>query len=117
MLHLTSGWQWNVLYNVFGQRIFTVGNSQNPTVYEMPRQVVDLNLTKQFNKKVELRFGVQDILNQYVRFAQDFNRDGKIGSDVTSQTAGADQMVRKFKRGSYYTVSAIYTFGRRTVIP
>ncbi|GAB2523418.1 TonB-dependent receptor [Spirosoma aerophilum] len=112
-----SGWQWNVLYNVFGQRIFTVGNSQNPTVYEMPRNVIDLNLTKQFNKKLELRFGVQDLLNQYVRFAQDFNRDGKIGSDVTSQTAGADQMIRKFKRGSYYTVSAIYTFGRRTVIP
>ncbi|ADB41406.1 TonB-dependent receptor [Spirosoma linguale] len=112
-----SGWQWNVLYNVFGQRIFTVGNSQNPTVYEMPRNVIDLNLTKQFNKKLELRFGVQDLLNQYVRFAQDFNRDGKIGSDVTSQTAGADQMLRKFKRGSYYTVSAIYTFGRRTVIP
>ncbi|AKD58110.1 TonB-dependent receptor [Spirosoma radiotolerans] len=112
-----SGWQWNVLYNVFGQRIFTVGNSQNPTVYELPRNVIDLNLTKQFNKKVELRLGIQDILNQNVRFAQDFNRDGKIGSDVTSQTAGADQMVRKFKRGSYYTVSAIYTFGRRTVIP
>ena len=113
----TSGWQWNVLYNVFGQRIFTVGNSQNPTVYELPRNVIDLNLTKQFNKKIELRLGIQDVLNQNVRFAQDFNRDGKIGSDVTSQTAGADQMVRKFKRGSYYTVSAIYTFGRRTVIP
>ena len=112
-----SGWQWNVLYNVFGQRIFTVGNSQNPTVYEMPRHVVDLNLTRQFTKKIELRLGIQDILNQYVRFAQDFNRDGKIGSDVTSQTAGADQMLRKFKRGSYFTASAIYTFGRRIVIP
>ena len=112
-----SGWQWNVLYNVFGQRIFTVGNSQNPTVYEMPRHVVDLNLTKQFNKKLELRLGIQDILNQYVRFAQDFNHDGKIGSDVTSQSASADQMLRKFKRGSYFTISAIYTFGRRTVIP
>ena len=112
-----SGWQGNILYNVFGQRIFTVGNIQNPTVYEMPRHVVDLNLTKQFNKKLELRLGVQDILNQYVRFAQDFNRDGKIGSDVTSQNATADQNIRRFKRGSYYTVSAIYTFGRRTIIP
>lgn len=112
-----SGWQWNVLYNVYGQRIFTVGNSQNPTVYELPRNVIDLNLTKQFNKKIELRLGIQDLLNQYIRFAQDFNNDGKIGSDVTSQTAGADQMVRKFKRGSYYTASIIYTFGRRTIIP
>lgn len=111
-----SGWQGNVLYNVFGQRIFAVGNIQNPTVYEMPRHVIDLNLTKQINK-VELRFGVQDILNQYVRFSQDFNRDGKIGSDASSQTAGADQDIRKFRRGSYYTVSAIYTFGRRLLIP
>jgi TonB-dependent receptor len=112
-----SGWQANILYNVFGQRIFAVGNKNNPTIYEMPRNVVDLNLTKQVNKKLEMRLGIQDILNQYVRFVQDFNRDGKIGSDVTSQTADADQTVRRFKRGSYYTLSAIYTFGRRTIIP
>ncbi|MGA0556877.1 TonB-dependent receptor domain-containing protein [Larkinella sp. VNQ87] len=112
-----TGWQANVLYNVFGQRIFAVGNIQNPTVYEMPRHVVDLNLTKQFNKKIELRLGIQDILNQYVRFAQDFNRDGKIGNDATSASPDADQNIRKFRRGSYYTVSAIYTFGRRIVVP
>ncbi|QDK82585.1 TonB-dependent receptor [Spirosoma sp. KCTC 42546] len=112
-----SGWQGNILYNVFGQRIFAVGNRNNPTIYEMPRNVIDLNLTKQVNNKLELRLGIQDVLNQYVRFAQDFNHDGKIGSDVTSQSADADQVLRKFKRGSYYTLSAIYTFGRRTIIP
>jgi TonB-dependent receptor len=112
-----SGWQGNILYNVFGQRIFAVGNLQNPTIYEMPRHVVDLNIAKQFSGKLELRLGIQDILNQYVRFAQDFNRDGKIGKDVTSQTANADQDYRKFKRGSYTTLTAVYTFGRRTVIP
>ena len=112
-----SGWQGNILYNVFGQRIFTVGNVQNPTIYEMPRNVVDVNVTKQFNKKLELRLGVQDLLNQPVRFAQDFNRNGKIDRDVTSQTADADQTIRRFRRGSYYTISAVYTFGRRTIIP
>lgn len=111
-----SGWQGNILYNVFGQRIFTVGNTDNPTVYEMPRHAIDLNLTKQVGK-LELRLGIQDILNQPVRFSQDFNRDGKIGSDVTSTTANADQDIRKFKRGSYFTFSAIYTFGRRIVVP
>ena len=111
-----NGWQWNVLYNIFGQRIFSVGNITNPTIYEMPRHAIDLNVSRQF-KKIELRVGIQDILNQKVRFAQDFNRDGKIGSDLTSQTADADQLVRNFRRGSYYTVSAIYTFGRRIVIP
>ena len=111
-----NGWQWNVLYNIFGPRIFSVGNTQAPTVYELPRHAIDLNLSRQFNK-IEFRFGIQDVLNQNVRFAQDFNRDSKIGSDVTAQSANADQIIRKFKRGSYYTISAVYTFGRRTVIP
>ncbi|AQG81527.1 TonB-dependent receptor [Spirosoma montaniterrae] len=112
-----SGWQGNILYNVFGQRIFTVGNIQNPTVYEMPRHVVDINVTKQVGKSLELRLGIQDILNQPVRFSQDFNRDGKIGKDVTSRTADADQDIRNFRRGSYYTISAVYTFGRRIIVP
>ncbi len=112
-----SGWQWNILYNVFGQRIFAVGNMNNPTVYEMPRNVIDLNISKKFRNNLEIRLGIQDLLNQNVRFSQDFNHDGKIGSDVTSKTASADQDVRKFKRGSYFTLTAAYTFGKRTIIP
>ncbi|WP_128547400.1 TonB-dependent receptor [Larkinella soli] len=110
-------WEANILYNVAGQRIFAVGNLDNPTVYEMPRNVVDLNISKTFNKQFEVRLGIQDILNNPVRFSQDFNRDAKIGSDVTSQSATADQDVRKFRRGQYFTLTAIYTFGRRIIIP
>jgi hypothetical protein len=94
-----------------------VGNMENPTVYEMPRNVVDLNISKKFRSNIEIRLGIQDILNQPVRFAQDFNRNGKIGKDVTSQTANADQDIRKFRRGSYFTLTGVYTFGKRTVIP
>ncbi|MHA4736784.1 TonB-dependent receptor [Dyadobacter sp. MSC1_007] len=112
-----SNWQFNALYNVFGQRIFTVGNMENPTVYEMPRNVVDLNISKKFRSNIEIRLGIQDILNQPIRFSQDFNRNGKIGKDVTSQTANADQDIRKFRRGSYFTLTGVYTFGKRTVIP
>ena len=111
------GWTGNILYNVFGQRVFAVGNVVNPTIYEMPRHVIDLNLTRTFNNRLELRLGIQDILNQPVRLAQDFNADGRIGADVTSTTADADQNTRQFRRGSYYTFSAIYTFGRRVVMP
>ncbi|GAA4411487.1 TonB-dependent receptor [Nibrella viscosa] len=112
-----TGLQWNILYNVAGPRIFSVGNLDNPTVYEMQRHVVDLNISKTFNKQLELRLGVQDLLNAQFRFAQDFNGNGRIDHDVTSRTANADQNVRTFRRGQYATVSAIYTFGRRTIIP
>ncbi len=111
-----SGWQANLLYNVFGPRIFAVGNQNSPTVYEMPRNVIDLNVSKVFNKRFELRLGIQDLLNQAYRLDQDFNRNGKIDSDKTSKTASADQEIRRYKRGSYSTVSLVYSFGR-TLIP
>lgn len=111
-----NGWQANLLYNVFGPRIFAVGNADTPTIYEMPRNVVDLNISKVIKKRIEIRLGIQDLLNQAVRLEQDFNRDGKIGKDVTSKTTDADQQVRSFKRGSYTTLSVVYSFGR-TIIP
>lgn len=66
---------------------------------------------------MDVRLGIQDLLNQAVRYAQDFNGDGKIGSDVTSQTVGADQVFRRYKRGQYITLTGVYTFGRRVVVP
>lgn len=111
-----DGWQANVLYNVFGPRIFAVGNAENPTIYEMPRHVVDINISKTIKKRMEIRLGIQDLLNQAFRLEQDFNRDGKIGKDVSSQTRDADQQVRSFRRGTYTTLTLVYSFGR-TIIP
>ena len=113
----TSGFQANLLYNVAGPRIFAVGNQNQPTIYEMPRNVIDLNISRTFKNKFEVRLGIQDILNAPVRFAQDYGGDGKIGSDVTSQNATADQNYRTFRRGQYVTLTGVYTFGRRVIVP
>ncbi|MBD0258858.1 MAG: carboxypeptidase-like regulatory domain-containing protein, partial [Cytophagales bacterium] len=76
------GLQVNVLYNVFGKRVFAVGSLENPTIYEMPRNVLDFNVTKSVGQKLDIRFSAQDVLNNPVRLEQDFNRDGNInGSD------------------------------------
>src|SRR5690606_37480075 len=56
--------QVNLLYNVIGRRILLVGNYLNPTVYEMPRHVIDLTVTKNIGPRLELKAGIQDILNQ-----------------------------------------------------
>ncbi|WP_018621916.1 TonB-dependent receptor [Spirosoma luteum] len=112
-----NNFQGNILYNVAGARIFAVGNQQNPTVYEMSRGVLDINISKRVQQQLEFRLGIQDVLNRPVRYVQDYNRDGKIGSDVSSLSPNADQTIRSFKRGSYYTISAVYTFGRRTLVP
>ena len=84
--------------------------------YEMPRHVLDVNVSKNLTKRLELRLGLQDVLNQAVRLDQDYNRDGKIGRDLTSRSTSADQQVRAFRRGSYSTLTLVYNFGR-TLIP
>ncbi|GAB3572961.1 TonB-dependent receptor [Spirosoma luteolum] len=115
--HPTSGWQYNLLYNVAGPRIFLVGNIDDPTTYEMPRHVVDFNISKTIKKQFELRLGIQDIFNAPFRYAQDFNGDRKIGPDVTSRSANADQNYINYRRGQYVTLTGVYTFGRRVVVP
>ena len=113
----TSGWQYNLLYNVAGPRIFLVGNLEDPTTYEMPRHVMDFNISKKIKQQFEVRLGIQDILNAPFRFSQDYNGDRKIGSDVTSRSANADQDYIKFRRGQYVTLTGVYTFGRRIIVP
>ncbi len=97
-----SGWQFSVLYNVYGTRLFAVGNPIVPSVYEMPRNVIDLAFTKRLTKKVEIRGGIQDILNQAVQLRQDADRNGKID--------GNDPTVRSFRRGSVINLGLSYNF-------
>ncbi len=94
--------QANVLYNVVGQRIYVIGdNVLSSNVFEMPRHVVDANLTKTWGK-VEVKIGVQDLLNQPFRLIQDTNRDNTI-SDT-------DGIFQKFQRGSNYFATVNYRF-------
>jgi TonB-dependent receptor len=92
--------QFNLLYNVFGERLFAVGNSEIESIFELPRNILDATLTKGFGDHWEFRFGIQDILNQAVRFKQDSDQDLKLTSK--------DEYVNSFKRGSYFTFGVNY---------
>ena len=88
------GWQFNVSYNVFGKRIFAVGDlDQNATQYEMPRNQLDFTMSKAFGRHWEIKFGVQDILNAPYKLTQDSNRDEEINH--------VDEPISYFKTGQY----------------
>jgi hypothetical protein len=95
-----SGLQANILYNIIGERIYVIGdNVLSSNVFEMPRNVIDLNLSKSFNK-IEIKAGVQDLLNQSFRLIQDTNRDNKI--------TDTDGIFQQYKRGSNYFLTVNY---------
>lgn len=96
--------QFNVLYNVIGPRINIVGNIQQfPSIYEMPRHVIDLSFTQGIGEHLEIKAGVQDLLNAPVSFLEDTNRDGKA-------VKGKDLNFMNFRRGQYFTAGLTYKF-------
>ncbi|QHL88613.1 TonB-dependent receptor plug domain-containing protein [Nibribacter ruber] len=97
-----TGWQYSLLYNVLGERIYRVGNDENPSIYEMPRHVLDFTLTKNFKNGLQVKAGIQDLLNQKYKFVEDTDQDGHVEkTDLTSRT---------YTRGMYTTLGLGYTF-------
>ncbi|KUG08201.1 TonB-dependent receptor [Solirubrum puertoriconensis] len=94
------GLQMSAQYNIIGRRIAFVGNIDNGSIYEMPRNVLDLTVTKTVAKRLDIRAGLQDVLNQPTRLVRDLDRNQQIG--------GQDQDFSRFRRGSYYTLGLIW---------
>ena len=98
-------WQISAQYNVVGPRLAFVGDqTDNYSVFDMPRHVVDLAVTKGFGPHLEVRAGVQNLLNQQVRQYYDIDRNGEI-NDFESQA-----VYQRNRRGVYSTLGVTYRF-------
>lgn len=76
----------NLAVNYIGQRIFTVGNSQYGSIWENPRFIMDLQLSKTFmKKKLELRLNFSDLLAQAAYYFQDANANGTYDDGVDNK--------------------------------
>lgn len=98
-----KNFQFNLLYNVIGQRIFIIGFDVYPDIYEMPRHVLDFNFSKRFENNLELKFGVGDILNQSVVLLQNANNDGKFDRNN-------DQIIQSYRPGTTVSFGISYVF-------
>jgi outer membrane receptor protein involved in Fe transport len=70
-------WAFSAAYNRVGQRIYIVGNEQEPSVWENARNLVDFQLVRNFDKKLEIRLSVKDALANELVFFQDLNKNQK----------------------------------------
>lgn len=93
-----------VSYNVIGQRIYIVGNIQEPSVWENGRNVIDIQLTKTFkDDKIELKLNVKDVLAQNQIFFQDLNGNKRYDS-------GIDNNWQEIRFGQSVSLSFRYKF-------
>ncbi len=116
-----NGLMITMLYNVIGKRIVAVGRpSPNkwediPDIYEMPRNAVDLAVSKKLGKNFEIKAGIKDILNEKVRLIQSI----KTTVDMSALTEGdingvryfnRDQVTKSYQPGRYATLAVTYKF-------
>lgn len=102
-----KGWQVSALYNVVGRRLFAVGGYTESgevayeDIYEMPRNILDLSISKTFKQKIQVKLSVADVLNQKFVLMQDGNRDGDFNRSD-------DQIIQQNRFGALYTLGVSY---------
>lgn len=91
--------QVNILYNIIGKRLFTGGFREQdgttisyPDIYEMPRNLLDITVSKRISQNISLRAGLSDIINDPIVFIQDANEDGIFNRKE-------DQVLRQYRPG------------------
>lgn len=97
-----TGFSANVIYNRFGDRIYSVGDVNFPTIYELSRNSLDLTVSKTF-KETTVKFGIQNLLDAEYQFFEDSNRDEEIDKSIDNPTS-------IFKKGALFSVGVTHNF-------
>jgi outer membrane receptor protein involved in Fe transport len=116
-----TGLMVTLLYNIIGKRIVAVGRpSPNqwediPNIFEMPRNVLDLAVSKKIWKNLEIKGSIKDILNENVRMIQTINTtvdmnelNGNGISDL--KHFKREQVTKTYNPGRNFTLSMTYKF-------
>lgn len=92
-----AGLQVNLLYNIIGRRIMIIGFEEYPDIYEMPRHLAELTITKSIGRFLEIKAGVKDLFNQENLLLQDANRDGRFDRRN-------DQVIERYSPGRIFSM-------------
>ncbi|MDZ7650898.1 MAG: hypothetical protein U5K54_29275 [Cytophagales bacterium] len=98
-----SGFSMNAAYNVFGPRIFSVGDKLFPSWFEMPRHSVDFQIAKTWNRQFETKLNIQNLLNATNRLYQDNNSDNKINTND-------EAIIQSYQIGTLFSVGLSWKF-------
>jgi TonB-dependent receptor len=99
-----SGFSANAAYNVFGPRIFSVGDINFPSWWEMPRQSVDLQVAKKWNSRFETKLNAQNLLNAAFRIYQDNDQNKKIEKE--------EAQIQRYQTGTQFSLSLNWKFSK-----
>jgi len=109
---------FNVLYNRIGERIYLVGQGGGSTgfqlgnVYEKSRNLLDFQVSYVISARSEIRLSVKDILNAPYVFYYDQNGNKKFDNPVYSKSINSaeDYILQKYRPGTTALFAYTYKF-------
>lgn len=103
----THFFSMSIMFNRNGQRIYIVGNNLFQEIWELPRNIMDLQITKGFLKnKLEVRFNIKDIFAAGQPLVHVSNYDA---SRITRNSNNTSPFWYQ-KLGSTYSIVLSYKF-------
>ena len=124
-----SGTKLSLVYNVSGMSIYATGRGYvyngytqsaqyQGSLLELPRHLLDFSFTQRIYKSVQLKLGIQNILNQSVQIAEDYNFTNKyeplktnpnvINKFLKPEQTG-DNISSRYNPGRYFTLTLSYS--------
>lgn len=97
----------SALYNIIGRRIVFIGDQENPNIWELPRNSLDLTLIKGIGKYIQIKAGVRDLINNKVNWVQYFD------FQQAQPDGGSKEVERKvdyynFKPGTIFSLGVTF---------
>ena len=103
-----KGLMISVLYNIIGPRLMFVGDDKTPHIIQMPRNLIDITLSKKVGKHATFKFGVKDLFNQPVELRQ--NERIQLIPGVSDSYAKRVQRTQVYKPSSSFTAGLSLSF-------
>lgn len=101
-----SGLSLNGAFNVFGPRIFSVGDKLFPSWWELPRQSLDFQISKKWGTgRFESKLNFQNLLNTPYRIYQDNNSDNEVKAE--------EAVIQKYKVGTQISLGLNWKFAKK----
>jgi hypothetical protein len=99
-----SGTGVSLFYNRVGQRLTLVGNADFGDIYELPRNLIDFQVSQKVMKgNGEVRLNISDVLNQVVATYENRNTSKAYQKEV-------DRTFSSFRPGTTFTIAFSYNF-------
>jgi hypothetical protein len=93
----------SILYNVIGPRLMFVGDTDEPHIIQMPRNLIDITANKKLGTRLILKFGIKDLFNQPVELRQN--------ERIQLIPGVSDSYSKRIQRTQVYKPSSAFTLG------